>query len=205
MQMFDTWLWHWYWPVSGMPHISQHMIRKMNMRAWSDACSRLLQHGSLHGWSFAARSDIQFNYFLFVLLVGNINCSWKKGVTCLFCKPVRAETHSVPWSTSSLVSGDSEKGSADENEKGDLLCNWCGERMGTGLVQDKRSDWLHHFSSPIYRIALFLLFLPFLQWQPCCNMGKKGSLRKWPGHFSSIAVLLKVLLQAHMLPEARWF
>ena len=70
MQMFDTWLWHWYQPVPGTPHTSQQIMRKINMCAQTDVCSRLLQHGCLHGWSFAnetpfaARTDTQFNYSL---------------------------------------------------------------------------------------------------------------------------------------------
>lgn len=45
MQMFVAYLWHSYQPVPEMPHISQHMIRKLNMYAQREGCSRLLQHG----------------------------------------------------------------------------------------------------------------------------------------------------------------
>lgn len=137
MQMFGAWLWHRYRAVPGMPHISQQTIRKTGTCAPRDICSRLLQRGSLHSWSFAnatsfaARTDSEFNYFVF--LAGSIAFSWKQNMSWLFCKPVRAETRSAPQSTSLLVYGDSKVGSADENQKGALLCNWCGEGMDIGL------------------------------------------------------------------------
>lgn len=119
---------------------------------------------------FAARTVMQFNYFFFGLLM-DINCSLekkkKKSVSCifcmpcLFCRPVRAEAHSVPQPTSSQLYGFGYVGSADKNEKGVLLCNWCGEGVET-CEMEERSNLLHHFPSPFYRIALFLLSLLFI-------------------------------------------
>lgn len=51
-------------------------------------------------------------------------------------------------------------GSADENENGDLPCNWCREGTETGLVQDKRSNWLGHF--PLYFAKLLAFFTFYL-------------------------------------------
>lgn len=69
--------------------------------------------------------------------------------------------------------------------------------MEAGLVED--NGMVAPFSHVGFTVQSLSPLFTFSPVMTLLQHGEKASLRKWPGHFSSLAVLLQVL------PGTRWF